>query len=148
MTRILFICSRNSCRSQMAEGFALAQNAEDVEIASAGTEASEVNKTAIQVMSEAGVDITGQRSKSLDDLDSLDFDIVISLCHQAAESCPILPGNPAQVNWNLDDPAEAEGDAEKVLDRFKEIRDQISHLVDDLFHRGYLQALAPARHVK
>jgi PAS domain S-box-containing protein len=140
----------------MAEGFALARGESDVEVVSAGLEATEVNPMAIKVMAEAGVDIARQRSKSMDDLESLDFDVVISLCDRAARTCPVLPGNPEVVNWNLPDPAAAAAEEQKPentpaeneeagLAVFRPIRDQIRHLVDDLFDKGYLRALAEAK---
>ena len=129
----------------MAEGFALAREEADVEIVSAGSKATRVNATAVEVMKEAGVDISGHKSKSLGDLDSLDFDLLIALCDQAARSCPVLPGNPERVNWNLPDPASATGSREEVLATFREVRDRIKQLVDDLFERGWLAALVEAK---
>ena len=129
----------------MAEGFALARNEPDVRIVSAGSEASQVNPTAIEVMKEAGIDISGHTSKSLHDLDSLDFDLLIALCDQAARNCPVLPGNPERVNWNLPDPAAATGSREDVLSTFRQVRDEIKRLVDDLFDRGWLAALVEAK---
>jgi len=145
MTRILFLCSTNACRSQMAEGFAVAKKVHGVEIASAGTKGTSVNPTAIKVMKEAGVDISGQRSKSLDDLETLDFDIVITLCSEADRECPILPGNPVKVNWGLPDPAAVKGTEKQKLEAFKTARDRIRGLIDDLFDRGYLAALTGSR---
>jgi PAS domain S-box-containing protein len=141
----------------MAEGFARARNEPDVEIASAGTIATSVHPLAIRVMAEAGIDIANQAAKSLDELESLDFDVVISLCDQAARTCPVLPGNPELVNWDLPDPAGAaeaarsgktpeDGD-EAALNIFRASRDEIRRLVDDLFERGYLAALAEAKSV-
>jgi len=128
----------------MAEGFAHARKDKGVEVASAGIEASKVHPFAIRVMKEIGVDISAHKSKSLDDLASLDFDIVISLCDQAARSCPVLPGNPERVNWNLTDPA-AEKGGEQILPAFRKSRDEIRRLVDDFFDRGYLPALVASK---
>ncbi len=149
MNKILFICTKNSCRSQLAEAFALARNEKGIKIVSAGTETAEVHPLAIKVMAETGIDISGQKSKSLNDLPSLDFDVVISLCDQAAKNCPLLPGNPERVNWNLPDPAaevsnnNLEGEA--ALDVFRQTRDVIKRLVNDFFERGYLVALMEAK---
>lgn len=155
MIRLLFLCYENSCRSQMAEAFALARNEPDVMVASAGIVATKVHPTAAEVMREVGIDISKQRSKSLDDLESLDFDVVISLCDRASEVCPVLPGNPEVVNWDLPDPvAEIEAqrsgvgsqpDDERALGVFRASRDEIHRLVDDLFEKGYLRALAEAK---
>ncbi|MFC1499003.1 sigma 54-interacting transcriptional regulator [Verrucomicrobiota bacterium] len=144
--KILFLCSSNSCRSQMAEGFAKARRMKNITVTSAGTEATHVHPLAIKVMSEAGVDISSQKSKSLNDLKTLDFDVVISLCDQAARTCPILPGNPERVNWNLPDPtAGVDGKEEKILAAFRQLRDEIKRLVDDFFERGYLAALVESK---
>lgn len=145
MTKILFLCSRNACRSQMAEGFARARAEKGVAVFSAGTEATVVNTLAIRVMKEVGVDISSQASKTVQDLGSHVFDAVITLCSEAAESCPILPGYPEQVHWNLEDPDVSTGDEKTVLDTFRKSRDEIHRLVDDFFDRGYLRALVEAK---
>ncbi len=133
----------------MAEGFALARQEQDVKIVSAGTEAWHVHPMAIEVMAEVDVDISGHKSKAITDLDSLDFDLVVSLCDQAAKNCPVLPGNPERVNWNLPDPAREVDDGgldgEAGLAVFRKSRDEINRLVDDLFDRGYLDALVEAK---
>jgi thioredoxin type arsenate reductase len=147
MTKILFLCSRNACRSQMAEGFARARNDANVEIASAGSESTEVNPLAIKVMAEVGVDLAAHRSKSFDQLDALDFDVVIALCDKAADSCPIFPGNPERVNWGLPDPDAAKGDEEARLDVFRQSRDEIHRLVNDFFERGYMDALVESKKI-
>lgn len=129
----------------MAEGFARAREDARVEVVSAGIEAGGVNPMAVKVMKEVGIDLSSQSSKSLGDIDVSDVDLVITLCGGAAEKCPILPGLPEQVNWSLSDPASAKGDAEKVLEVFRESRDEIRRLVDDLFERGYLASLVRAK---
>lgn len=133
----------------MAEGFALARQEQDVKIVSAGTEAWHVHPMAIEVMAEVDVGISGHKSKAITDLNSLDFDLVVSLCDQAAKNCPVLPGNPERVNWNLPDPVgevEKGGlDGEAGLAVFRKSRDEIKRLVDDLFDRGYLDALVEAK---
>ncbi len=129
----------------MAEGFVLARKEAGVEIASAGTEASHIHPTAIKVMAEVGVDISKQASKDLDSLSALDFDVVVTLCGNAAESCPVLPGHPEVVNWGLPDPDAAEGSEEEILEAFRQGRDKIKQLVDDFFECGYLQAFAEAK---
>jgi PAS domain S-box-containing protein len=144
MTKVLFLCSRNSARSQMAEGFARTLNPKDVHIASAGTEAGELHPMATRVMAASDIDISGHKSKTLADLPSLDFDIVITLCSRAAETCPLFPGNPHRIDWNLPDPAAVKGDEKELHLFFEESRDTIRRLVDDFFNRGYLAALVAA----
>lgn len=143
--RILFLCSHNSCRSQMAEGFASARKSKHLDFTSAGTdEPTAINIFAIRAMKEVGVDISGQKSKSLSGLNGKDFDIIITLCSKSAASCPILPGHPRQVNWNLPDPASTRGDEPTVMAVFRKSRDEIKRLVDDFLDRGYVAALAEA----
>jgi len=129
----------------MAEAFARARKVDGVEFVSAGSAATQVNPMAIKVMAEVGIDISGYKSKSLDSLKSRRFDVVITLCVRAAETCPVLPGHPEIVEWNLPDPAETRGNEEAMLDVFRKIRDEVRRLVDDLFDRGYLSALLSAR---
>ena len=126
----------------MAEGFARARKRKDVEVISAGIEASGIHPLAVRVMAEVGIDIAKYQSKALNGLDKLDFDLVIALCDQAAANCPVLPGFPAQVHWNLQDPDAVKGDEATVLTAFRGSRDQIRRLVDDLFDRGYLKAIS------
>jgi sigma-54 dependent transcriptional regulator, acetoin dehydrogenase operon transcriptional activator AcoR len=142
--RIVFICSRNACRSQMAEGFARARREPGVDVYSAGVEATAVHPMARRVMAEAGIDISAQASKTFDTLPVKRFDVVITLCSEAAEACPFFPGLPAAVDWNLPNPDAVRGDETVVLKTFRESRDAIRRLVDDLFDRGYLLALARA----
>jgi len=142
---VVFLCARNAARSQMAEGFARAKGRPGVAVFSAGTEATRVHPLAIRVMAEVGVDIGGQTSKRVADLEIKEADMVIALCADAAESCPLLPGNPERVNWNLGDPDAVKGGEQTVLKAFRDSRDRIRQLVDDLFDRGYLDALAEAR---
>lgn len=144
-TRVLFLCAQNACRSQMAEGFARAGKRKDVEFVSAGTgEPASIHPLAVRVMKEAGIDISGQKSKSLDSLENRNFDIVVTLCTRSAETCPILPGYPKRVDWNLPDPAATKGDQPAILAEFRKSRDEIHRLVDDLLDRGYLSALLEA----
>ncbi len=143
--RLLFLCTGNSCRSQMAEGFARARGEETVSVFSAGTKIKPVNPLAVQVMAELGIDISRAESKTLKSLESKKFDVVVTLCGRAAETCPVLPGNPSRVDWNLPDPAGAQGDSEAVLNVYRQTRDEIRCLVDGLFDRGYLQVLTHAK---
>ena len=145
MTRILFLCSDNGSRSQMAEGFARARASDTADVSSAGIEASAVHPLAVEVMAERGIDIAQAVAKALDPLRAHEFDVVISLCPQASRECPILPGNPTVVDWRLADPSGEEGGAGALRAAFRRSRDQIEQLVHDFFDRGYLQALVHAK---
>ncbi len=131
-TRILFLCTGNSCRSQMAEGWARVLQSERIEASSAGIERHGMNDRAVAVMAEAGVDISGQRSKTLDDLDSLDFDYVITLCGHAHESCPHFPGPAHVFHHGFDDPPALARDAAtdiEALGHYRRVRDDIRAFV-------------------
>jgi arsenate reductase len=128
MLRILFLCTGNSCRSQMAEGFARHFGGSRLEVYSAGTHPTTVNPTAIEVMREKGVDIASYTSKGLDAVPS-DVDFVITLCGNAAENCPIFPASVRVEYWGLPDPAKATGTREEVLKVFREVRDEIERRV-------------------
>ena len=121
--RILFVCTGNSARSQMAEGLARALASPGVEIASAGTNPMGVNPLAIEAMRERGLDITGQRSKKVDQVAG-EFDYVITLCDDAARNCPSLPARCARLHWGLPDPAALTGGAE-ARRAFAAIRDEL-----------------------
>jgi arsenate reductase len=130
--RILFLCTGNSCRSQMAEGFARALRADAVEAASAGVERHGINPLAAKAMAEAGVDISGQSSKTLDDLPSLDFDYVVTLCDHAHAHCPHFPGGAAVVHRGFPDPPRLAAGArseEEALVHYRAVRDMIRDFV-------------------
>lgn len=143
--RVLFLCTGNSSRSQMAEAFGKARAEAPTEIFSAGIELAPVHPFAIKVMSEVDVDISSYRSKSVHSLGLKDFDVVITLCDRAAEICPVLPGIPSRVDWNLEDPTKATGTHEEKLDVFRRVRDKIRNLVNDLFERGYIRAFVSGK---
>ncbi len=126
MTRILILCTGNSCRSQMAEGF-LKSFDPDLEVYSAGTNPSErVHPNAIRVMKEIGIDITGGYPKDVDEFIHTSFDYVITVCDNARETCPVFSGKvKEQVHLGFEDPAEATGSDEEVLAVFRRIRDEI-----------------------
>ncbi len=124
--RVAFICTGNSCRSQMAEGWARALAGDQWEIYSAGLEAHGVNPRAVQVMAEAGVDITGQTSKTLDFEIYREQQVIITLCGDANERCPIVPPTAlVRRHWDLPDPAKAKGTEEEILAQFRAVRDDI-----------------------
>jgi len=126
--RILFLCTGNSCRSQMAEGFTRALLGDRFEAYSAGVEARGVDPRAVAVMKEAGVDISGQRSKLIEALPQVDFDYVVTLCDQAREACPYFPARTKVLHAGFDDPpALAAGAAseEAALAVYRRVRDEI-----------------------
>ena len=134
---ILVVCTGNSARSQMAEGFLRHHLGDRYEIRSAGTNPSTVRPEAIAVMREAGVDISGHRSKSVDEFLSQEFRYVITVCDSARESCPIFPGNTERIHWSFEDPAAAQGPEEERTAVFRRIRDQIDARI-----RGFQERLA------
>lgn len=132
---LLFLCTGNSCRSQMAEGFARALGGEAVHAMSAGIESHGKNPRAIAVMAEAGVDIAGQESTRLDDAMLAAADYVVTVCGHADEHCPVLPPGVKKEHWPLADPAKATGSDEAILAEFRRTRDEIRDRVADLLRR-------------
>jgi arsenate reductase len=127
--RVLILCTGNSARSQMAEGLLRYEGGEDFVVESAGIEPSFVRPEAIEVMREIGIDISNQRSKSVDEFITQPFDVVITVCDNARQNCPVLPGAARQLHWSLRDPAAVEGDVKTRLEEFREIRDELrNHL--------------------
>ena len=127
---ILFLCTGNSCRSQMAEGFARKLLSEQVNIYSAGIEAHGLNNRAVRVMGEIGINISEQKSKTIDDIPKNEIDIVITLCGHANETCPIFSGKVKRLHWEIEDPVKAQGTEEEILKVFRKIRDQIKDLIE------------------
>lgn len=123
--RVLFLCTANSCRSQMAEGIANHFLGDALEASSAGTEASYVNTRAIEVLREIGIDISGHRSKSLDEFAGQNFDFVITLCGDAKEKCPLFFGGVQRTHLGFPDPARATGDEGEIMAEFRRVRDDI-----------------------
>ncbi len=130
--KILFLCTGNSCRSQMAEGWCRRLAAEGTGVESAGIEAHGKNPRAIAVMREAGIDISGQESTIVDRTMLERADIVITVCGHADEQCPALPGNTRKLHWPLADPAKAQGDEPEVMAHFRATRDEVERRVRDL----------------
>ena len=122
---ILFLCTGNSCRSQMAEGFARNILLEDVKIFSTGTDQNEIHPVAIKVMQEVGIDISKQKSKNLWEIPVDKISIVVTLCGDAAERCPIFPGEVKKINWILKNPVKTTGNEEEIINEFRKIRDKI-----------------------
>ena len=125
MKRILVLCTGNSCRSQMAEGYLRHFSGDKAIVKSAGVEAHGVSSKAIAVMKEDGVDISGHTSNIVDEYLSMDFDFVITVCDNAKERCPVFPGKAAKFHHNFPDPANSTGSDEEVLGKFRMTRDLI-----------------------
>ena len=131
--KVLFLCTGNSCLSQIAEGFLRHLAGDRFEVFSAGVIPTQVNLLSIKTMQEAGVDISGQNSKSVKEFMKKQFDYVITVCDNAKQTCPVFPGKHEKVHWNLEDPAEAQGTDEERLNKFREIRDRIKQKVEEQF---------------
>ena len=133
--KVLFLCTGNSCRSQMAEGWARHLRGDVIEPFSAGIETHGLNPDAVKVMAEAGVDISRHRSKHLEELREVDFDVVVTVCDHAHESCPRFPGEAKVVHRRFDDPPrlakDAKGD-EESLSPYRRVRDEIRAFVETL----------------
>jgi len=132
---VLFLCTGNSCRSQMAEGWARRLKSDRIEAYSAGIETHGMNPNVVEVMAEAGVDVSPQRSKHLDELRGIEFDYVVTVCDRAKEACPVFPGPTKVIHTGFDDPplmaAECRDDDEK-LDCYRRVRDEIRRFVESL----------------
>lgn len=132
---ILFLCTGNSCRSQMAEGWAKALKGGQYNFYSAGIETHGMNQNAIKVMQEAGIDISGQYSKNVDDLMNVGFDVVVTVCGHADETCPTFPGKTQVVHVGFDDPpklAKTASTEEEALSHYRRVRDEIKAFIEDL----------------
>lgn len=132
--RVLFLCTHNSSRSQMAEGFLQARGAARYAAFSAGTKPGSIHPLAIRAMSEVGIDISeaaGHASKGLDAFAGQTFDLVVTVCDSAAEECPFFPGARRQVHWGFPDPSAATGTEEERLAAFREVRDAIGVRIDE-----------------
>lgn len=124
--RVLFLCTGNSARSQMAEALLRSFGGADFEPCSAGTEPQGLHPLAIHVMLESGIDITQQRSKHLSEFLDHPFDYVITVCDRARDNCPTFPGDTQRIHWSFDDPAAATGSPEECLRVFQRVRNEIS----------------------
>jgi arsenate reductase (thioredoxin) len=137
--KTLFLCTGNSCRSQMAEGWARALKSDKIEAHSAGIETHELNPNAVKVMAKAGVDISGHKSKNVADLLHIPFDYVITVCGHANEHCPIFPGKAKVIHVGFDDPpalaralAAQGANEEKQLAAYRRVRDEIRAFIETL----------------
>ncbi len=132
MIKVLFLCTGNSCRSQMAEGWARHLKSDSIEAHSAGVDPHGLNPLAVKVMAEAGVDISGQTSKHVNDLSQLAIDFVVTVCDNARESCPRFPGSAQIVHRSFDDPpflAQGATSEEEALSHYRRVRDEIRDFV-------------------
>ena len=128
--RVLFLCTHNSARSQMAEGLLRKLGGDQFEAFSAGTEATYVRPLAIRAMADLGIDISGQDSKTLDRYLNERFDAVITVCDQANEVCPVFFGARERLHWSFPDPSRAEGTEEQQLEVYREVRDAIRERIE------------------
>ena len=136
--KLLYLCTGNSCRSQMAEGWTRHLEGDRIEPHSAGVDPSTVDPRAVRVMQEAGVDISSQSSKRVEELMDIDFDLVITVCDHARETCPTLPGAPRSIHVGFDDPprmAAHSPDDDEALDHYRRVRDEIRAFVAELPQR-------------
>ncbi|MCY0869114.1 MAG: arsenate reductase (thioredoxin) [Firmicutes bacterium] len=127
--KICFLCTGNSCRSQMAEALARKHGGTRVDACSAGVEAHGLNPRAVHAMSEIGIDISGQRSTLIADCDLHDMDYVITLCGDAADRCPVTPASVTRLHWPFPDPARAQGTEEQIRVAFADARDALEERI-------------------
>lgn len=130
--KILFLCTGNSCRSQMAEGWAGHLKSDVIEPYSAGISPTEINPRAIAVMREAGVDISSQEAKHVDKMSRTDFDYVVTLCDDARESCPVFRGKARLVHRSFEDPSFMEGTEQQIMKAFRKLRDDIRAFIETM----------------
>jgi arsenate reductase len=123
--RVLILCTGNSARSQMAEGLLREVAGDKFEVESAGVAPSSVRPEAIEAMREMGIDISGHRSKSVDEFAGQPFDYIITVCDNARDHCPVFPGTATRFHWSFEDPASVEGSDDERLGAFRTVRDQI-----------------------
>ena len=123
--KVLFLCTGNSARSQMAEGLLRHLRNNEFEVCSAGVEPKGVHAKAVEAMREIGVDISWQQSKHVDDLQVKEFDYIITLCDHAAQNCPIFPGRGERMHHGFSDPAAVQGSDHEVLEAFRKVRDEL-----------------------
>lgn len=133
--KVLFLCTGNSCRSQMAEGLLRYKAGDCFEVASAGTNPHAIHPLAVKVIEEIGVDISGYRSKSVKEFLNQEFDYIITVCNRAKEICPVFPGRVKRIHWDLEDPAQAEGNEEEKLKIFRRTREELISRIEDFISR-------------
>jgi len=129
--RVLFLCTHNSARSQMAEGFLRSLAGDRFEVASAGTHATRVHPLAIRAMADVDIDLSRHTSKVVDELMDQPWDYVITVCDAANEACPVFPAKSSRLHWSFEDPSRADGTDAQRLDVFRRVRDQIKRRIAD-----------------
>ncbi len=134
--RVLFLCTHNSARSQMAEGFLRGMAGDRFEAGSAGTEKTSVNPLAVRAMAELGIDISGHTSKVYEDVAGTPWDFLITVCDDANERCPYVPGSVTRLHWSFADPSRATGGEAERLAVFRRVRDQIRERLADWLASG------------
>jgi arsenate reductase len=133
---ILVLCTGNSCRSQMAEGWLNYYACDEAKIYSAGIESHGLNLNAVKVMMDAVIDISGYRSKTIEELPDIKYDYIITVCDQAKEDCPYIPGEAIRIHKSFSDPAKAEGSQEEILEAFADVRDHIEDFCFDFVNEN------------
>jgi len=131
--KVLFICTHNSARSQMAEGILQTLYGDRYEAYSAGTQPTKVNPYAIKVMSEIGIDISNHRSKSAEEFRGKEFDYVVTVCDNAKEACPFFPGGKTYLHKGFKDPSEFKGNENEIVAEFRRVRDEIKRWIEETF---------------
>jgi len=133
--RVLFVCTGNSARSQMAEGLLRHLAGDRFQVASAGSEPKGLSPLAVEVMREIGIDISGQRSKPVREFAGQRFDYVITVCHRARQTCPAFPGGGRRIHWDVEDPAGAQERGQAPLDAFRAARDDLRKRIEGFLAR-------------
>ena len=132
-TRVLFVCTANAARSQLAEGLLRAKYGDRFEVFSAGTRLSRVSISTIQVMQEIGIDISHHRSKTLDEMSGMTFDLAVTLCDRAHQVCPVVTFAKKTIHYGFPDPLLTPGSDEEVLEGYRNVRDMITVWIDTTF---------------
>jgi arsenate reductase (thioredoxin) len=144
--RVLILCTGNSARSQMAEGLLRHEASDRLEIYSAGINPTQVRDEAIDVMHEIGIDISGHRSKSVDEFTGQEFDFVITVCDNANDACPVFPGKTQRLHWSLEDPASVQGSEEERKSAFRKIRNELQERISTLIRQ--VEQSASGQHIR
>ena len=137
MKKILVLCTGNSCRSQIAEGYLKYYAGERASVYSAGVETHGVNPRAVSTMAEDGIDISGHTSNNISEYQDIDFDFVITVCDNARERCPYFPGNAKRFHQNFPDPGKATGDEEQITEQFRTVREMIKTYCKNLIQENF-----------
>ena len=130
--KVLFLCTGNSCRSQMAEGWAVHLKSDCIDAFSAGVMPCRVNERAIEIMAEAGIDISKHYSKHIEDLAGIDFDHIVTVCDNAREQCPVFLGESKIIHHSFDDPSFVIGTVDEVMAEFRRVRDEIKAFIETM----------------